>query len=32
MSEEGIATDPTKVEKICNLSEPKDKEGIRSIL
>ncbi len=29
MSEEGIATDP---EKICNLSAPKDKSGIRSIL
>ncbi len=32
MSEEGIATDPAKVEKICNLSAPKDKGGIRSIL
>ncbi len=32
MSEEGIATDPAKVEKICNLSAPKDKWGIRSIL
>ncbi len=32
MSEEVIATDPAKVEKICNLSEPKDKGGIRSIL
>ncbi len=32
MSEEGIATDPMKVEKICNLSAPKDKGGIRSIL
>ncbi len=27
MSEEGIATDPTKVKKICNLSAPKDKGG-----
>ncbi len=27
MSEEGIATDPTKVEKIFNLSAPKDKGG-----
>ncbi len=25
MSEEGIATNPKKVEKICNLSAPKDK-------
>ncbi len=25
VSEEGIATDPAKVEKICNLSAPKDK-------
>ncbi len=25
VSEEGNATDPTKVEKICNLSAPKDK-------
>ncbi len=25
VSEEGIATDPKKVEKICNLSAPKDK-------
>ncbi len=32
VSEEGIATDPTKVEMICNLSAPKDKGGIRSIL
>ncbi len=32
VSEEGIATDPVKVEKICNLSAPKDKSGIRSIL
>ncbi len=32
MSEEGKATDPAKVEKICNLSAPKDKGGIRSIL
>ncbi len=32
MSEECIATDPIKVEKICNLSAPKDKGGIRSIL
>ncbi len=31
MSEEGIATDPANVEKICNLSAPKDKGGIRSI-
>ncbi len=29
---EVITTDPTKVEKICNLSAPKDKGGIRSIL
>ncbi len=27
VSEEGITTDPTKVEKICNLSAPKDKGG-----
>ncbi len=27
MSEEDIAKDPTKVEKICNLSAPKDKGG-----
>ncbi len=27
VSEEGIATDPPKVEKICNLSAPKDKGG-----
>ncbi len=32
VSEEGINTDPAKVEKICNLSAPKDKSGIRSIL
>ncbi len=32
MSEKGIATDPAKVEKICNLCTPKDKSGIRSIL
>ncbi len=32
VSEEGITTDPTKVEKICNLSAPKDKGGVRSIL
>ncbi len=32
VSEEGITTDPKKVEKICNLSAPKDKGGIRSIL
>ncbi len=32
LSEEGIATDPAKAEKICNLSAPKDKSGIRSIL
>ncbi len=32
MSEEGIATDPAKVEKICKLSAPKDKSGKRSIL
>ncbi len=32
VSEEGIATDPKKVEKICNLSASKDKGGIRSIL
>ncbi len=32
MSEKGIATDPKKVEKICNISAPKDKGGIRSIL
>ncbi len=31
MCDEGIATDPAKVE-ICNLSAPKDKGGIRSIL
>ncbi len=30
--EEGITTDPTKVENICNLSAPKDKGGIRNIL
>ncbi len=32
VSEQGIATDPTKVEKICNLSAPNNKGGIRSIL
>ncbi len=32
VSKEEIATDPAKVEKICNLSAPKDKSGIRSIL
>ncbi len=32
VSEEGIATDPTKIEEICNLSEPKDKSGVRIIL
>ncbi len=32
VSEEGIATDPKKLEKICNLSAPQDKGGIRSIL
>ncbi len=32
MCEEGIATDPTKVEKICNLSAPNDNGRIRSIL
>ncbi len=32
VSEEEIATDPAKVEKICNLSALKDKSGIRSIL
>ncbi len=32
VSEEGIVTDPKKVEKICNLSLPKDMGGIRSIL
>ncbi len=32
MSEEGIAIDPKNVEKICNLSAPKDKGGITSIL
>ncbi len=31
VSEEGIATDPAKVEKICNLSAPKEKSGIRRI-
>ncbi len=30
--EEGIATYPKKVEKICNLRAPKDKGGRRSIL
>ncbi len=28
VSEEGIATYPKKVEKICNLSAPKEKRGI----
>ncbi len=32
VSEEGIATNPKKVEKIYNLSAPKDKGVIRSIL
>ncbi len=32
VSEDGIVTDPANREKICNLSEPKDKSGIRSIL
>ncbi len=32
VSEEGIVTDPKKVEKICNLPAPKDKGGVRSIL
>ncbi len=32
MSKEGIAIDPAKVEKICNLSAPKEKSGKRSIL
>ncbi len=32
VSKEGIAIDSAKVEKICNLSTPKDKGGIRSIL
>ncbi len=32
VSKEGIATDPAKVEKICNLFALKDKSGIRSIL
>ncbi len=32
VSEEGIATDPRKVEKIFNLSSPKDKGGVRSIV
>ncbi len=32
VSEEGIATDPGKVEKICNLHAPTDKGGVRSIL
>ncbi len=27
VSEEGITTDPKKIEKICNLSAPKDKRG-----
>ncbi len=29
VSEEDIATDPAKVEKICNLSAPKDKGGYK---
>ncbi len=32
VSEDGITTDPSKVDKICNISAPKDKMGIRSIL
>ncbi len=32
MSEEGIATNPKKVETICNLPASKDKGGVRSIL
>ncbi len=32
VSGEGIATCPKNVEKICNLSAPKDKGGVRSIL
>ncbi len=32
VSEERITTGPTKVEKICHLSAPKDKRAIRSIL
>ncbi len=32
MSEKVIATDPAKVENICNLPAPKDNGGIRSIL
>ncbi len=32
VSKEGIATDPTKVEKIFNLSAPKVKVRIKSIL
>ncbi len=31
VSEEGIATYSAKLDKICNLSAPKDKSGIRSI-
>ncbi len=31
VSEEGIATDPAKVEKICNLPASNDKGGVRSI-
>ncbi len=27
VSDEGVATDPKKVEKICNVSAPEDKEG-----
>ncbi len=32
LSEECIAIDPKKVEKISNISTPKDKGGIRSVL
>ncbi len=32
LSEEVIAIDPKKVEKICNLPAPTDKGGVRSIL
>ncbi len=32
VSEEGIAIDPKKVDKICNLSAPKDKGGVRSLI
>ncbi len=31
MSEEGIATNPKKVEKICNLPAPTDMGGVRRI-